>query len=261
MHERSYTVHVTIAGNLASVARHEWILGRLTDQGTVTIHDAAAALDVSEMTIRRDLLELEANGMLRRTRGGAVALGPTGFADRDRRGARAKARVATKLLPLVPETGAIALDASSTMLRLARALEGARDLTVLTNGLETFHALSGKPGIRAILTGGEIDPRTGSLVGPVAVRAAGTFLLTTAFVSAAAVHPALGPSEAALEDAEIKQVFAGCAAAVVLAADHSKLDRRSLTVGLQWSDVSTFVTDLDPDDARLDSYRAQVAVS
>jgi DeoR family fructose operon transcriptional repressor len=252
---------VTLAGNFASEQRLEWIRRRLDESGNVVIHEAAVALDVSEMTIRRDLLDLESLGVVRRVRGGAVAVGPAAFAERHRLGARAKAKLATKLLPLVPDSGAIALDASSTLLRLANAIEGARDLTILTNGPETFEALQGKPGIRPILTGGELDPRTGSLVGPVAVRAAATFLLSTAFVSAAAVDVNVGASETALEDAEVKQVFAKVANTVVLATDHSKLDRRALAVGLQWEEIHQLVTDLEPSADQLREYRKVVAVS
>lgn len=251
---------MTLAGNLAAEQRLAWIRERLDDAGKLQIKDAADQLDVSEMTIRRDLLELEGLGVARRVRGGAVAVGPSPFADRHRQGARAKARLAAKVLPHVPETGAIALDASSTMLRLANAIEGARDLTVVTNGPETFEALQGKPGIRAILTGGELDARTGSLVGPVAVRAAATFLLSYAFVSAAAVDAPIGASEAALEDAEVKQVLAKVAGQVVLAVDRSKLDRRAIAVGLQWDEIDLMVTDLEPDAAVLAPYRAVTTI-
>jgi len=68
--------------------------------------------------------------------------------------------------------GAIGIDASSTLQRLAGRLGAVRDLTVLTNGPETFRALQEHAGITALLTGGELDTRTGSLVGPLAARAA-----------------------------------------------------------------------------------------
>lgn len=246
---------MTVAGNVHAERRLDWIRARLDASGLVRIRDAATELDVSEMTIRRDLLELEAHGQARRVRGGAIAVGPVQFADRHRQGARAKARIAAKLCPLVPEAGAIALDASSTMLRLATLLEGARDLTVITNGPETFAALQGKSGIHPVLTGGSLEPRTGSLVGPIASRAAASFLFSNAFVSAAAVDAELGASEAALDEAEVKRALARVAVRVVLAADSSKLDRRALAMGLTWADVDLFVTDLDPGAPALASYR------
>ena len=79
-----------------------------------------------------------------------------------------RARIAEKLLDLVGTGGAIGIDASSTLQRLAARLGQARDLTVLTNGPDTFRALQDHPGVTALLTGGELDPRTGSLVGPLA---------------------------------------------------------------------------------------------
>jgi DeoR family fructose operon transcriptional repressor len=221
----------------------------------VWIREAADDLDVSEMTIRRDLQALEEMGVARRVRGGAVAVGPSSFVDRDRRQAQAKAKIAAKLLGLVPQTGAIALDASSTILRLATAVDGARDLTVLTNGFDTFHALANKVGLSAVLTGGERDPRTGSLVGPVAVRSAGTFLTTRLFMSAAGLDPHLGTSEAALEEAEVKLALARVTDEVVLAADATKLHRRSVAAAFPWEKVSVLVTELHPSDARLDPFR------
>src|SRR5437764_5044998 len=124
---------MSVSGNLATEERLGWIRHQLDTAGQVRIADAATRLGVSEMTIRRDLQELEAMGLARRVRGGAVAVGPVAFADRHRHRARAKARIAAKLLPLVPTSGAVGFDASSTLHRLASMLTGGRDLTVLTN--------------------------------------------------------------------------------------------------------------------------------
>lgn len=246
---------MNISGNLATEERLAWIRRQLDNEGSVRIGPSARALGVSEMTIRRDLAELEGMGFARRVRGGAVVVGPVPFADRHRHRARAKVRIAAKLVPLVPTSGAVGFDASSTVLRLATALEGARDLTIVTNGPETFHALQGKPGIRAVLTGGELDPRTGSLVGPTACRSASSFLLKRLFLSAAAVDSRHGPSEAEIEEAEVKRVLTDVAAEVILAVDATKLDTRAVAVGVEWGQVTTLVTDLDPSDRRLGAYR------
>ena len=246
---------MTSAGNLATEQRLEYLREELAETGRVRTKSAADALGVSEMTIRRHLLELEAIGVARRVRGGAVAVGTVAFADRHRQRARAKARIAGKLLPLVPETGAIAIDASSTLQRLASTIRGARDLTVITNGPATFDALQGKVGVHPVLTGGELDPRTGSLVGPVAVRAASTFLVSRFFTSAAAVDPRVGASEAALDEAEVKQVLARVADRVVLAVDSSKLGSREVASSLSWDEIDLMVTELDPPAPKLDPFR------
>ncbi len=244
-----------VRGSRAAEDRLDWLRRHLDEQGHVEIAAAASELQVSEMTIRRDLQALEELGMARRLRGGAVASGPEPLADRRRRDAAAKRRIAQKLLPLVPDNGAIAIDASSTLLRLAGLLDGARDLTVVTNGIETFAALQRKPGIRPVLTGGSIDPRTGSLVGPMASRAASEVLYDVFFMSAAGVDPELGASEACMEEADVKRAFAAAAGQVVLAAAASKLGTRGGARGVAWERITTLATDLDPADGRLDQYR------
>jgi DeoR family fructose operon transcriptional repressor len=226
----------------------------------VRIDRLATEFGVSEMTIRRDLDELEALGVARRIRGGAVAMGPEPFAERHRNNARAKARIAGKLLDLIPNRGTIAFDASSTVYRLAAALDGAQDLVVVSNGLDTFQALAGKPGVVATLTGGSAEPRTGSLVGPVAIRSAGAFLFDVFVCSAAALDPAVGSSEPSLEEAQVKRALNAAASRVILAVDHSKLGTRAQARMFALDEISLLVTDLEPDDARLDPYRAGVEV-
>jgi DeoR family fructose operon transcriptional repressor len=156
---------------------------------------------------------------------------------------------------LVGDGGAIGIDASTTLQRLSVHLGDMRDLTVVTNGQDTFAALQDKPGVTALLTGGQLDPRTGSLVGPLATRTAHDVLLRRLFMSAAALHPAHGTSEATLEDAEVKLALADVAAEVVVAVDSSKLGQRAPARGLAPERVRVLVTELDPDDVRLDPYR------
>lgn len=223
----------------------------------VRVADLAKALSVSEMTIRRDLQELEADGVLRRVRGGAVPVGPspTPFGERARTQAAAKARIAAKLMSLVEPTGAIGIDASSTMLRFAAKLQGARELTVVTNSLETFAVLQGKPGLTPILTGGQLDARTGSLTGTIATRAAADLLLKRLFVSAAGLDPEFGSTEACLEEADVKRAFGAVAEGVVLGVDSTKLGTRAVAQAFRWNQIAVLVTDLDPEDGRLDLYR------
>jgi len=249
-----------VQGTLASEARHRWIAERLAAAGEVTIADAAAELGVSEMTIRRDLAELEHRGAARRVRGGAQAAGPQTFAARRHSAGRAKARIASKLAAFVPATGVVAFDASSTVMRLAAELAGARGLTILTNGPDTFNALQGMPGITPLLTGGQLDMRTGSLVGPLAGRSASQLTLQAFFASAAATDPRFGSLEETLDDADAKRSIAARAERVILAVDASKLGSRAAAVGLQWDQIDTLVTDLDPTHQALEPYRSLVNI-
>jgi DeoR family fructose operon transcriptional repressor len=230
----------------------------ISRRGAARTDQLAADFGVSEMTIRRDLDELEELGVVRRVHGGAIALGPEPFADRHRHNARAKARIADKLRALVPASGTIAVDASSTVHRLASSLAVVRDLVVVTNGVDTFQAMVEKPGVTAALTGGAQEPRTGSLVGPVASRAAGSYIYDSFFCSAAAVDDVFGSSEATIAESEVKRDFAGSSSRLVLAVDQSKLGTRAEAKGFGLEEIDLMVTDLDPNDPRLDPYRRSV---
>ena len=212
------------------------------------------------MTIRRDLDVLAGEGSARRVRGGAVAVGPLEFAERAQTHTREKGVIAEKLLALVPRSGAIGLDASSTLQRLAHRLDDARDLTVVTNGPDTFAVLQQHAGVTALLTGGELDRRTGSLVGPLATRAARDLVVSTLFVSAAGLDAEFGSSESTLEDAEVKLALADSAVDVVLALDSSKLQTHAPARTFALERLAAIVTELDPANARLDEYRSRCRI-
>ncbi len=241
--------------NLATETR----LRRLTEQlhgvGSVIIADAALLLDVSEMTIRRDLDELEKRGVARRVRGGALPLGAQTFAERKEKRSRAKSQIAAKLAQFIPLTGTIAFDASSTVMRAAAALAGARDLTVLTNGPDTFQTLQRRAGITPILTGGQLDERTGSLVGAVASWSARQLTVSRFLASCALLDSEVGSTEVVLDEADVKRAIAFGADEIVLAVDSSKLGLRASAVCFEWLAIDVLVTELDPTDPRLDPYR------
>lgn len=241
------------AATASPTGRLDWFRQRLTATGSVTIDEAVVALGISGMTVRRDLDTLEALGEARRVRGGALAVGPSPFRTRSPLNARAKVTIAEKLLPMVPTSGAIAIDSSSTMACLANVLVAARDLLVVTNGLETFESLQGRPGIRPVLTGGDRDERTSSLVGPVAEATARSFRYDAVFLSVAALDTGLGGLEVTPEEASIDRVFAVAAERVVLGADTSKVDvvAGASVLAVEWSDVDVLVTELAPDARRV----------
>jgi DeoR family fructose operon transcriptional repressor len=243
-----------------SITRVERIRAELEGHGRVRVADLAAELGVSEMTVRRDLDTLAEQGVVQRVRGGAVALGPQPFAERYGHAARAKDCIAGKLLRLVDDGASIGIDASTTLLRLAARLDGVRNVTVMTNSVESFGVLNGHAGVTGLLTGGQHDPRTGSLVGPLATRAAGDVLLGRLFVSAAGVDPAFGTTEATLEEAEVKEALAASATEVVVAVDSSKLDQRGAARCLAPERIDVLVTDLEPNDPRLRSWRKHCRV-
>lgn len=125
---------MAISSSLDAEARRARLMEILGSEGRITTSDVADTLQVSEMTLRRDLADLESFGHVRRVRGGAVApLQPQSFSERSSHQAAAKRAIAQKASPFVPTEGACAFDASSTVGVLLTGLHHAADLTAVTN--------------------------------------------------------------------------------------------------------------------------------
>ncbi|PJJ65149.1 DeoR/GlpR family DNA-binding transcription regulator [Compostimonas suwonensis] len=246
-----------IASSVDAETRRTQLHALLERDGSLILTDAAEAYGVSEMTIRRDLFEMEQAGLARRVRGGAVAVGPQLFQRRQQKEAEAKRIMALKMLPLLPKTGAIAMDASSTVHRLAVEMPAA-DLTVLVSGVEAFSVLSTKAEIRAILSGGELERTTGALVGPVAQRTIRDFVFTRAFISPTCIDAELGATESTADGAEVKRTMRLATRSLVVAADSTKLNEAATARSLELADIDILVTELDPADPALDAFRGHV---
>ncbi|WP_374947787.1 DeoR/GlpR family DNA-binding transcription regulator [Agreia sp.] len=237
-------------------ARRDALLETLRSEGGVRLEPAAERLGVSVMTVRRDLDELDAAGLVRRVRGGAVpALDARPFSERRGTSLAAKARIAEKAAALLPGAGSIAVDASTTAGGLAGHLNPTGPLTVATNSYENFVALNGKAAVSPILVGGELDERTGSFVGLIACQSAQSMLYSRLFASAYSLDAPNGSSEVSLAESQVKRAFAERAREIVLLVDSSKLGQQALAVGFAWHEIGVLVTELDPSDAALDPYR------
>lgn len=243
--------------SLAAQERRTWLLGQLRDSKRVSLTKAAEELGVSEMTVRRDLNALERDGSARRMRGGAVYSGPVSFEGRERTHVEEKRLIAQKLLSLVPDSGVIALDSSTTMHRLAQLITGSGDLVVVTNGLLTFTALQERPGVTAILTGGAADRRSDSLIGPVATAFLETMRFSAFFASTAALDER-ACFEDTLEEAEIKRAFARTSGQTIVGAHSEKLNATATASSIALGLVGTLATELDPLDDALDDFRGLI---
>ncbi len=230
--------------------RQREILARLEGTGGARVVDLAAALEVSEETIRRDLERLGREGRLVRTHGGAV---PAPEERRDppfdvRQTARhaEKHAIARAAMSYIAEGDVIALDASSTAHELACLLPD-MPLTVVTNSLPTSMALVDRPEIRVICTGGVLEPRSRSFIGSLAEEALQRFNVAKLFLSAKGVDPARGLSEASDDQARYKRRVLDLAEKKYLLVDCSKLGVRSVVFFAAPTDVDLLITNRSGD--------------
>ncbi|WP_439578827.1 DeoR/GlpR family DNA-binding transcription regulator [Elioraea sp.] len=219
---------VTVEPPLIPAARQARILDHLKSRSVVAIAELASAIGVSASTVRRDLDDLAAAGQLRRTHGGAVALGAarTTFepAPAIAQHARsvAKRAIGEAAAALVEPGQSVVFDSSSTVLEAARAVV-ARGvaITAVTNDLRIAAVLADAPRIRVIVPGGTLRPGSLTLVGEPGQSFARGLAADIAFLGAHAIADGT-ISETSIEVAGIKQAMAEGARHLAVLTDASK---------------------------------------
>lgn len=234
--------------------RKERIAEMIRQRGFMSSSALAAEFGVSEMTVRRDLAELDATGALIRTHGGAVwreqrtieTLGAEEpyFDERTKRNQEAKARIAAAAAQLVRKGDAVAVDVGTTTYALAQRLSGRSDIKIITNSLRIATLLAAHT-VDIYLLGGNVRHDEMSLCGPVAVQQAQKLRFDIAFLGVAG-FAAGGAFDYAIEESELKRVFLNQAARKVVLCDASKFGRVSLVQVAQLSEIDTLVTDATP---------------
>lgn len=232
--------------------RRERIADLARVDGRVVVAELADRLGVTRETVRRDLDELEAAGLVRRVHGGAIAADrvrvEADVAERAGRMADQKRRIAKRVVDLLPTGGTIYLDAGTTTRAIAEAIPDGAELTVVTNSLGVAQALALRPSVTVRLVGGRLRTRTEALVGDWAVRTIAelSFDLTVAATNGFTVTRGLSTPDP--EEAAVKRAAIGAGQRVVLAADHSKLGDEHFAAFAAIDQVDVLVTDGDIDD-------------
>lgn len=229
--------------------RQQAILELARQDGRVEVRWLADRLDVTPETVRRDLTTLERRGLVRRMHGGAVPVERLGFepavADRERRMAGEKERIAKAALDELPDGGAIALDAGTTTVRLAEMLPLDRELTVVTHSLPIAMLLATRGNVTLHLLGGTVRGLTLAAVGLWAERALADVFVDVAFLGTNGLTVEQGLTTPDLAEAGVKKALVQAARRTVVLADRTKFGRADLAHVAPLSSVDTVVTDAD----------------
>ncbi|WP_393086464.1 DeoR/GlpR family DNA-binding transcription regulator [Streptomyces sp. LN704] len=243
-------------------ARWKALLELLVERGRLEVEQAAAELDVSAATIRRDFDQLAEQQMLVRTRGGAIVHGvsyelPLRY--KTARRASEKQRIAKAVAGLVAPGEAVGLTGGTTTTEVARALAvrpdlsaGSPALTVVTNALNIANELAVRPQFKIVTTGGVARPQSYELVGPLANGVLGQITLDVAVLGVVAFDVVHGTAAHDEAEAAVNRLLCERAERVIVAADSSKLGRRAFARICPTDAVDTLVTDTsaDPETVR-----------
>lgn len=240
------------------IERREMILRRIRQAGLVKLAEIATACGVSEETIRKDLIRLEAEGLVKRTRGGARRVQQTRLdlplPEREPLNREEKHAIAEAACRLIQPRDTVFLDASSTVLEMTGWIpEG--ELTVVTNANHVIVSLGDRPGVDLICTGGEYERRSRSYVGIVAEESIQRYYLQWMFVGVDGLDPLRGASEVNPGQARLKERLVPLADKVCVLADHTKLNRKSPFFFARTKQIHYLITDAGAPEALVENYR------
>ena len=214
--------------------RRRRVLDEVRRYGSVSVRELAERLTVSEMTIRRDLEHLEADGRLRRVRGGATLpraedTEELAFAETSHRHIAEKEAIARAAAELVRPGMCIGLSGGSTTWTLARELRHVPDLTIVTNSLRIGDEFTGPDAQRTVILTGGISTPSDALVGPVAVQALSQLHCDLLFMGVFGMAPGAGFTTPNLMEAETNRALVRAAHRLAVVTDRSKWGKVGLS--------------------------------
>ena len=245
-------------GHLLSAERRQAILDALSRDGKVVAAQLVRELGVSEDTVRRDLRELAAQGLVQRVHGGALAPAPQpgSFARRSETCTAEKAALAVAAVSVLGDARVVLIDGSTTNLEVARRLPAEPVRTVLTNSPPIAAALAEHPTAEVVLIGGRLDKRAQVAVGATAIDFIRTVRADACVLGVCALHPDVGLSTDDLEEAQVKRAMVEAAADVIAPATSDKLSAGSPYLVAPVTELTHVVAEAGAPDELLDPYRA-----
>jgi DeoR family fructose operon transcriptional repressor len=241
---------------MIAAERINYIIGRLQDERVVNTFGLSENLNVSAMTIRRDLAQLEEMGLCKRTHGGAVAAGRSvlteiPYNERELHNVKEKHAIAHLAIELIESGDLIALDSGSTTLEFAKILKKKNDITVITNSVYATLELFNYRNISVVSTAGTLSytPYSGNgvgdpcLVGPLAEETIRRFRPPKAIMGTSGLNIKDGISNSNIDQATMKKVMMEVSAEVIMLADSSKFGHTASSIVGPVTLIHTLVTD------------------
>ena len=244
--------------------RRAKILQVLKKKHTAEVTGLAEMLDVTEATIRRDLIFLENKEKLYRTHGGAlyreqqVIWQTTALSDRKIQNGEEKKRIAKYVASIIKDGESLMLDGGSTTLLVAQELSIRRNLFIITNTSTIGDVfVNGENGNKVILVGGELMYGTYVTTGALAENTVRSFRVNKAIIGLTALHPTQGCFSALPQEGEIKRLMLEHAQETIIVVDSSKIGNLALSFVCDLKKISTVITDDKVEPKHLEKIRKQ----
>ena len=244
--------------------RRHRIMQILQEQGEVSVDQLVQLFDTSEVTIRKDLTALEANGFLLRRYGGAILMPQDIIDDEQEELSERKIVIAKAAAERIRDHNRIIVDSGSTTAALIKQLNGKQGLIVMTNSLSVateLRSLENEPTL--LMTGGTWDTRSESFQGKVAEQVLRSYDFDQLFIGADGVDLERGTTTFN-ELIGLSQVMADVSREVIVMVESQKIGRKMPNLELNWQQIDVLITDdllTEQDKAMIEQQNVEVIIA
>lgn len=238
--------------------RKAHILDLLRRDGQIVAKTISQGLNLSEDTIRRDLRELAAEGLLQRVHGGALPVSPAiaNFAQRQAVATDGKVGIGRAAAAMVRAGQVVFVDGGTTAIQLVRHLPRDLKVTIVTHSPHIAIELVDHPEVQVELIGGRLFKHSVVAVGSAAIEAIARIRADVYFMGVTGVHPEVGLTTGDAEEAAVKRALCRFSAETVVLASSEKLGAASPFVIVPFKDIGTIVVETATPAKTVNSYRA-----
>lgn len=227
--------------------RHEYILKKIKENNKVSIQELSDEMNVSSVTIRKDLKLLEDKNLLFRTKGGASSNNPYA-SDRpilvkESINSDEKNRIGKRAVEMIQDDDSILIGSGTTAYAVARHLNPLDRITVITPALKVALELCNKPNIEVLQLGGLIRPNSSSVAGQYAMRILDDVSCGILFLGVDGIDLEFGVTISNITEATLNQKMLSTSQKVVILADSTKFGRRGLGKICNLDDIDYIITD------------------
>lgn len=208
--------------------RRDRISELLSESGRMSVERLAEVLEVSPMTIRRDLAAMARVGDLRREHGAARLAGESDYGEKHLANAAEKQAIAERCASFVSPRDTVFLDAGTTTFEIATRILDIPGLIVVTDDLKIAFLLSQCTDFDVMVCGGTVQRETGSMIGTFANQMLGYVQIDKAFLGAASINQQFNVLTPTIEKASLKRLVMANSTETYLAVDQSKFNRKAL---------------------------------
>ncbi len=221
--------------------RHLKIIELISKNGSVQVEELAKVLDVSLMTIRRDLEKLKQEGRIDRCHGGAIIKREVSYTEKRSLETKEKQKIAEQCAMLVRKGNVVYLDAGTTTYEIAKVIKEIPSLTIITNDIEIARFLMDSTA-NLIICGGTVQKTTGSMIGAVANQMMDNIRADVAFMGAQSIDNNYNVLTPTIDKAVMKQTICKNSKEKYLVVDSSKFGREALIKINHLSDYTAVIT-------------------